>query len=247
MAKRSLLTAPAEIAPSGQELRTPFLWDGFRKAKKIWDDRIGTPVVQKSNWQRLAGAEAIIILVLVLVVVFRPERTVYYPYIVHVDKVTGEIRNVGLLPRQAQTPTQAMVEDVVRRVVFWVRSLPDSEIVWGQNMQEAKNYMTTPAYKMLGPFITQQKTRFAQGEVVQVTFGNMVAIAGHAGSYEVEWQEQSFSRQGMASPAINWHATVSIAVIPPKVIDPNKIQDLRNPVGIFIQDFHPAARGGEKK
>jgi type IV secretory pathway TrbF-like protein len=59
MPRKSALVAPAEIAPSGQQLDTPFL-----RARGEWDARTGALIAQKANWQRATVALTLAVLVL---------------------------------------------------------------------------------------------------------------------------------------------------------------------------------------
>lgn len=238
--RNGALTPPAEIAPSGQDIRTPFL-----RARQEWDERIGTAVVQKSNWQRLAVALTLAVVILCLAVAFLAGRVTVLPYVVEVGE-TGEIRSVGILPQQWQGQHTAPLEFVVRQWLVWVRTISSDPVVFAQNWEAARDFLSQKGWALLSDHVRQQHERMKRGETVQIKFGHMLPIAGHARSFEVEWDERAFSQQGYAIPESHhtWRAILKIAVYPPK--DVQALKEMRNPLGIFIEEVHWTERAREK-
>lgn len=234
MPSKNTLTAPAEIAPSGQEITTPFL-----RARQEWDERTGTLLQQKANWQRATAGLTLAVVVLAGVVAWLAGRVTVLPYIVEVAE-TGQIRTVGVLPQEWSGQDLAPVEFIVRQWLIWVRTLSTDPVVFGQNLEMARAFMTHKGWALLTEHTRQQYERQKRGETAQIKFGNMLPIAGHARSFEVEWEEKSYNQQGYEMAQQRWKAILKIAIFPPKEI--KGLKEIRNPLGVFIEEVHWAER-----
>ncbi len=234
MAHKNTLAAPAEIAPSGQQIATPFL-----RARQEWDERTGTLLKQKANWQRATGGLTLAVLVLTIVVAWLAGRVKVLPYIVEVAE-TGQIRTVGMLPQEWSGQDLAPVEFVVRQWLIWTRTLSTDPVVFAQHLEMTRDFMTHKGLALLADHFRQHYERQKRGETAQIKFGNMLPIAGHARSFEVEWEEKSYNQQGYEMANHQWHAILKIAIFPPK--DVKSLKEMRNPLGVFIEEVHWAER-----
>jgi type IV secretion system protein VirB5 len=239
VARKGTLTAPAEIAPSGQKIVTPFL-----RAKGEWDARTGALLVQKANWQRATVLLAGTVMLLAGAVVYLAGRVTVQAYVVEVAD-TGQIRTVGILPQEWQGQHTAPVEFVVRQWFGWVRTISTDPVVFAQHWEQAREFMTHKGWALLTEHARQQHQRMQRGETVQIRFGTMLPIAGHARSFEVEWEERAFNQQGFLIAERQWKAILKIAIYPPQ--DIATIKDMRNPLGIFIEEVFWAERTGRRE
>jgi type IV secretory pathway TrbF-like protein len=73
----------------------------------------------------------------------------------------------------------------------------------------------------------------------------MLPVAGHARSFEVEWEERAYNQQGYQTADQNWKAILKIAVLPPQ--DIQNLRELRNPLGIFIEEVQWSERVTERR
>ena len=222
------LTPPAEIAAAGQQLVTPFL-----RARQEWDQRTGTLLKQKSNWQRATAALTVAVVVQAAAVALVANQVTVKAYVVEVAE-TGQVRTVGILPQEWQGHTLAPVEFLVRQWLLWTRTISTDPVVFGQQWEQAREYMTAKGWAMLSAHLQQQHERMTQGETVQITFGNMLPVAGYARSFAVEWHEQRYGQQGFVLSNTQWKAILKIAILPPQNI--NDLRELRNPLGVFIEE-----------
>jgi type IV secretory pathway TrbF-like protein len=234
MNRNGALTAPAEIAPAGQQLRTPFL-----RARQAWDDRTGALLVQKANWQRATVALTVAVVVLCLAVAFLAGKVTVKAYVVEVAE-TGQIRSVGILPQAWTGQHLAPVEFVVRQWLLWTRTISTDPVVFAQHWEAARDFMTHKGWAMLTGHLRAQHTRMQRGETVQIQFGTMLPVAGHARSFEVEWREQAFNQQGYQLADTSWKAILKIAIFPPT--DLATLKEMRNPLGIFVEEVQWAER-----
>jgi type IV secretion system protein TrbF len=234
MRRTGALTAPAEIAPSGQHISTPFL-----RARQEWDDRTGTLLSQKANWQRATAALTVAVVVLALAVAFVANKVTVKAYVVEVAD-TGQVRTIGILPHEWQGQHLAPVEFVVRQWLIWARTISTDPVVFAQHWEEARDFMTQKCWAMLSAHIRSQEERMTRGETVQVKFGNMLPVAGHARSFEVEWHERSYNQQGYEVSNQQWKAILKIAIFPPQEVSTTK--EFRNPLGVFIEEVQWSER-----
>lgn len=237
--KHSGLTAPAEIAPAGQPLVTPFL-----RARQEWDARTGALLAQKANWQRATALLALAVIVLAVAVALVANNVTVKAYVVEVAE-TGQVRTVGILPHQWQGQNLAPVEFLVRQWLIWVRSLSTDPVVFAQQWEQAKDFMTSRCWAMLGEHIRHQQDRLNQGETAQIKFGNMLPVAGHARSFAVEWEERTYGQQGYELSHNQWKAILKIAIYPPT--DISTLKELRNPLGVFIEEVQWSERVTERR
>jgi type IV secretion system protein VirB5 len=234
MPRKSALVPPAEIAPSGQQLATPFL-----RAKGEWDARTGALLAQKANWQRATVALTLAVLVLSVTVILLAGRVTVKAYVVEVAE-TGQIRSVGILPQEWQGQHTAPVEFVVRQWLGWVRTISTDPVVFAQHWTQTREFMTHKGWALLTEHVRQQHDRMQRGETVQIRFGTMLPVAGHARSFEVEWEERSFNQQGYLMQAAQMKGILKIALYPPQEV--KSLQDMHNPLGIFIEEVQWAER-----
>jgi type IV secretion system protein TrbF len=238
MSKKNGFAPPAEMAPSGQDLLSPFL-----RAKQEWDKRTGTVLKQKANWQRYAGVLTLAVLVLGISNAWLAGRVTVLPYIVEVAE-TGQIRTVGMLPRAWDGQHGAPLEFVVREWLRWTRTLSSDPVVLGQNLEQAHGFMTATGWTELAGHFQQLKAQQARGETVEIIFGNMIPLPGDPRAFELEWREETFTQQGTVLTNQPWKATMSIAIFPPT--DASSLQQMRNPLGIFVREVHWGPRTGSQ-
>jgi type IV secretion system protein TrbF len=233
------LASPAAICPSGQNVSTPFLL-----AKQSFDAQVGQAIAQKANWQRIALALTVAVVALAGTTVFLAKNVTVKAYVVEVAE-TGQIRTVGILPQTWQGQNLAPLEFVVRQWLIWTRSISTDPVVFAQHWDQAKDFMTQACWMRLREHIQTQHTRMERGETAQVTFGSLLPVSGHARSFAVEWKEDWYTQQGLLDHSTQWHAILKIAIMPPT--DIANIKDLRNTLGIFIEEVQWTERVTDRK
>jgi type IV secretion system protein VirB5 len=84
------------------------------------------------------------------------------------------------------------------------------------------------------------KNPFARAttETVTVDIDSVVPQTDH--TWLVDWTEKSYNRDGSLKQTTHMRATVSYYLAPPET--PSEEQIRRNPLGIYISDFHWAKR-----
>lgn len=234
MSSTNGMVPAAEICPSGQELEIPFL-----RAKQAWDEREGAILHQKANWQRYALAAMLLCLMLGGVVVYLAGNVTVLPYVVEVAE-SGQIRTVGILPQVWRGHDTHHLAFVTREWLQWVRQIPSDQVAFVRQWEKAHQFMTRKARTTLEPFLKDQYARQQRGETVEITPGAFLPIAGHAQSYQVEWEERVYDPSGQVQSKTTWLALLHIVVYPPQVVQ--DAPAMHNPLGIFLESVQWAER-----
>jgi type IV secretory pathway TrbF-like protein len=137
------------------------------------------------------------------------------------------------------------VEFVVRQWLLWVRTISTDPVVFAQHLEQAKDFMTHKGWTLMTAHLRAQQDRLNKGETVQITFGTMLPVAGHARSFEVEWHEVAYNNAGYAIANTQWKAILKIAVYPQH--DLTSLKEMRNPLGVFIEEVHWGERVRERR
>jgi type IV secretory pathway TrbF-like protein len=174
-----------------------------------------------------------VVLVLAGLLVHTRHNTKVLAYVVEVAE-TGQVRSVGILPHVWKGDNPAVVHFFVREWLGWVRNLPTDSVVIHRQWEKAKDTMTKAAWQRVQPYLQTQSERHARKEVVQIEFGTITAIAGHAQSYDVEWRETSYGQDGSQLSAAPWKASVKVVIYPPTALKDGA--EFRNPLGMFVDD-----------
>ncbi len=115
--------------------RTPEPDTPYRRARQVWDDRVGQVAVSSRNVWALAMAEAGVILALTAALVWTTARGSVVPWVVQVDKL-GEAQAVA--PAAAgYRPSDPQVAFHLARFIEQVRAIPADPIVVRQNWLRA--------------------------------------------------------------------------------------------------------------
>ena len=77
------------------------------KAAAVWDRRVGSAVTQAYNWRRATILMGVACLVLAGGLVVQSLKTQVIPYVVTVDKSTGEVEKAGAFTGADYTPGEA--------------------------------------------------------------------------------------------------------------------------------------------
>lgn len=232
--KKKYVVAPAEIAPNGHSIETPFLL-----AQQLWDTRTGAVVAQRRTWQRTALAAIGAVVVLSGALAYTVGTKTIVPYVVEVGE-TGQVRNVGMLPTPWNGQHTAPVEFVVREWLQWVRTVSTDPVMLSHNWTRARQFMTVSGFQTLKSHFEEQKARLDRRETVSIEFSHMLAVPGKTRTFEAEWIETTYNAMGNVISTVEMKALLAIAVFPPT--DLQRLKELQNPLGIFVESPQFAER-----
>lgn len=203
------------------------------KAAAVWDRRVGSAVTQAYNWRRATILMGIACLVLAGGLVVQSLKTQVIPYVVTVDKNTGEVEKAGAFTGADYTPGEAEKKYFITKFVLNARSVVLDPVAQTNDQREAVAYLTTNAankYEMV-----------KQNEKFDDKFGNCTVtphivsiqkVPDSETSYQVRWTEEEYGIRSGDKKTRNMSGVFSYTMLP---VEGDALQV--NPLGLFITGF----------
>ena len=203
----------------------------YDRARKEWDDRIGT--VKKENYFLrvflliLAGA----IVILALVIASMSGRSDIEPWLVTVNE-KGLPINVIPMKDVVVTPSQLQVGANLGRLIQWTRGVPADAVVIRKNWVNAYHFLAgKAAAKMTGWSTKNPPMERFQDETVAIEIISILPISGS--TYQARWTETVTLSNGKELPAETWTGTFTV-----EQGEAEKVEQLMvNPLSIFVIDY----------
>ena len=207
----------------------------FMAARQEWDNRIGNAVVQAANWRRSSMALIALSSLLIVALVLQAQQQKVIPVVVGLDKKTGEPMVVGRADGEAFTPGDLEVKYFLSNFIRLVRSVPLDPIVIKQNWIRSYAFLTRESAKFLDES-TQNDPNSPLKQIGQQTVTiQPLSVVQNPGtsSYQVRWQETTYSKAGYKVDEYTMAGTFIIEIKPPE----SEQQISENPLGIFIKNY----------
>ena len=205
-----------------------------QRAEAVWDRRVGNAVTQAYNWRRATILFGCACVVLAGGLVVQSLKTQVIPYVVTVDKSTGEVEKAGAFVGQDYTPKEAEVKYFISNFIRNARSIQLDPVAQNQSQAMAQAFLTKNAASKYAA--VQQNEGYANkfGKVtVTVQIKTIQQIPDSESSYQVRWTEEEFGIQSGAKNIVNKSGIFTYTIIPVK----EEEQLLRNPLGLYISGF----------
>ena len=198
----------------------------YRRARQVWDDRVGQVAVTGRRVWALALTEAGVIAVLALALVWLASRGSVVPWVVEVDRY-GQARAVE--PAIANfRPTDALVAARLERFIDEVRSISSDPIVVRQNWLAAYDVTTIKGARALTAY-AQLNDPFVLVGKVQISVEVSSVIRASPDSFRVAWIERRYQDGALVSTE-RWSAILTLVTRPTR--DPARLK--KNPLCVFI-------------
>lgn len=210
------------------------------KERREWDEREGSKVIQASNWRKMAFSLLIICVALVGGIIYQSMKSQLVPYVVEVDKQTGQVLNAGVIKESNYTPQEAVIKYFVGKFLINSRSIPLDPVVYKEQLKTAYAYLTKDGAAKFDSEMKSTKTIDKFGhKTVQVNITSILPIddtnaADDGKHYQIHWQEEEFtigSGDKVVTPMSGIVTVKTIKVDDPKTLD-------TNPLGLYISDFN---------
>ncbi|ANT65592.1 MULTISPECIES: conjugal transfer protein TrbF [Prosthecochloris] len=215
--------------PEG-EVETP-----YKRARKEWDDRIGSSVIQAKNW-RLATFATLFFVAFpsLLGMIYMGAQPKAVPHIVEVMP-DGHVAYRGVAGKDwgAYTPSEASVKYHLSRFVNNTRMISSDKGVIKRNWLDAYNLLSSRAAKSLNDY-ARQRDPFLRSETerVGVQISSMVQISEQ--SWQIDWEETRRGKRGDLLGSESWRGIFRIIMQQPET----EHMLAANPIGLFIDEFH---------
>ena len=209
------------------------------QARATIDARIGSVVVQNYNWRRIA------IGLLVACIALSIGLTVQsiIPYVVTVDKATGEVEKAGAFVSQDYTPQEAEVRYFIGQFIQNARSIQLDPVQQEKMQGKAYAYLTQAAAQKYAAIQRNEgfKEKYAT-YTVQTKITGIKKIPDTE-SYHATWTEEEFNIASGKQDTKKYECVFAVTTIPPK----DEQTMLINPLGLYISDLNFSAEIGTKQ
>jgi len=206
--------------------RTPEPDTPYRRARQVWDDRVGQVAANSRNVWALAMAEAGVILALTGALVWTTAKGSVVPWVVQVDKL-GEAQAVA--PAAAgYRPADPQIAFHLARFIEQVRAIPADPVIVRQNWLRAYDFTTDRGALALNDY-ARASDPFTQVGKVQVAVDVSSVIRASPDSFRVAWTERRY-QDGALAATERWSAIVTVVLQPPR--DAERLK--KNPLGVFV-------------
>ncbi|ETR74022.1 MAG: Conjugal transfer protein [Candidatus Magnetoglobus multicellularis str. Araruama] len=177
-------------------------------------------------------ATIFVLCVTVLGMIYLANQSKIIPYIVEVD-TSGSVRLVGKAEQVDYQPKLETIKYFLSLFVTEIRSIPADPVLLKKHFLNAYNFVTSKGRNLLNEYARQYDPFTKQKEcVISVEISNVVKMSEI--SYQVQWIEQTFSKNGGMIEQNQYTGIFSITFSTPR--DESVLQT--NPLGLYIDFFN---------
>jgi len=212
--------------PSVHYGRTPAPETPYQKAAQVWDERIGSALVQARNWRLIAFGNLTLAAGLAAALVWQATRGTIVPWVVQVDKL-GEAQVVASANADYR-PTDAQIAWYLALFIEQVRSVGVDPIILRQNWLKAYDFVTDRGALALNDY-ARTNDPFAKIGKAQVAVDVSSVIRASPDSFRIAWVERRYENDALAATE-RWTAIVTVAIETPH--DADRLR--KNPLGVFV-------------
>jgi type IV secretory pathway TrbF-like protein len=224
-----LLSSPTNYKPES------FAESPYLRAKRDWDERIGTSVNQARNWRFLAVGLMFISLTLSGLSIVQVTQNKVIPMVITVNENSGEALVLGKAGESVYKPGEAQIRYFLIQFVKFVRSVPSDPIVIKNNWLQAYKFLRSEAALTLNLITNDDESgplKKIGEETVAIQPISVLYVEGSK-SYQARWSETVFDKNGDAIDTYTMTGLFTIESEPPTTEE----AVLVNPLGIFIKSF----------
>lgn len=211
----------------------------FRRARQVWDDRIGSARQSAFVWRTVGLIALLLAGMMGLALIWRSTAADVVPYVIEVDQ-EGTVRLVGTPETQDWDPGEGVQQYFLRQWIHDVRSVSTDRSVIREQLERAYDGVSGRAANLLdehveedNPFEMDDRTRTAEIDAV--------TRAGEEKSWRVEWVEKTRDAQGYL---VKEERRVGIFEL--ERIRPESVEDVEaNALGLFVEYFSWSTKESE--
>jgi type IV secretory pathway TrbF-like protein len=205
------------------------------KARREWDARLGTTVVQARSWRINSMVLASLLGASLVGNVYLGSQPKVVPHIIEVDAL-GEAtyRGPAGVAGASYTPNEPLIRYQLRHFIELTRTVSSDNVLLRKNWLDAYKMLTPSGNTLMTAWVVDNDPfKRAQRETTAVEILSAVPLS--AESWQIDWKESSWDKSGqvLAKPTI-WRAMLKIAMQTPK----SRQMMMDNPLGLFVEEFH---------
>ena len=207
----------------------------YLEAQREWDERFAFHARQARLAFIVAGAMAVLSLIMVAVVVWQATHRTYIPYVVAVDDLGRA--ELATTPKATDDWPPAVVRREVADMVGLMRSIPGDPTVLEDNMRRLLLFTlpgTAGHQKIRERGLSSTRSPFVLQDQITVRVEIKAANFQSGASWLVEWSETTRERGNGALVGINqYQGTFQLGQV--QQLSPEILAI--NPLGIFLADY----------
>jgi type IV secretion system protein VirB5 len=198
----------------------------YQSGRQVWDERMGSTLVQAYNWRLAFFGQLPLTVGLAAGLIWLAARGTITPWVVQVDKL-GQAQVVAPAIAGYQ-PSDPQIAFHLARFIEDVRVISADPIVVRQDWLRAYDFTTQAGALALNDY-ARTNDPFAQIGKVQVAVEVSSVIRASPSSFRVAWVERHYQDGNLASTE-HWSAILTVVVQTPHTADALR----KNPLGVFV-------------
>jgi type IV secretion system protein TrbF len=231
MSLRSMFSRPEKYNQA--RVRNPS--SPAERAEGVWDRRDGSAIVQAYNWRRISIGLIVVCIVLAGGLTVQSLKTRVIPYVVIVDKTTGEVEKAGAFVGKDYTPGEAEIKYFITKFIQNARNIGIDPIAYNTTQKQAASFLTKNAAQKYNKVLQDEGHDKKAGKVTVVThIVSVQKVPDSEASYQVRWTEEEVGIQSGEQTITPMSGIFSYTMLPVK----DEKQILVNPLGLYITDFN---------
>lgn len=203
----------------------------YDRAKREWDNRIGTARVQALHWRIVAILSLVGVIGLAAGLVHVSANKEVRTYVIELDAL-GQPARITLADDKYE-PESAQAGYFVGQLVTLVRARPLDPVVVRDNWKRAYGFLAGEAISTMNAYAAADPPiRAVDGRPLARTVSISNVLQKSKRTYQVRWLETSYVG-GVPQRPQNYTGLFEIEVMPPR----DEAEVFRNPLGIYIATF----------
>jgi type IV secretory pathway TrbF-like protein len=224
------------FAPPGSS-RSELALSPYTQARKEWDARMGSAVIQAKNWRLLSFAVTGLLFASLAGNVYLGKQPKAVPHIVDVDALGAPTYRGPAEALTAHfTPSEPLIRYQVRRFIELTRTVSSDNVLLRKYWVDVYKMLTTGGSTLLTDWVHEHEHNpFERAPKETNSIEILSAVPLSASSWQVDWRETTWTRNGQPSgKPIVWRALLQVVLHAPETAQ----QIVDNPLGVFIDEFH---------
>lgn len=205
----------------------------YISGRREWNERYGDYIKQASTWRLIAIIASAIAAISVLGVIYIGAQSKITPYVVQVDKLGRSVTSgpaEGISVNDERVITAALADCVSNFRTIWSDAKTQEKMIF-----EVYKYLkpgSAAEVKVNDSF--RKESPFSLIGSVERSIQIKDVIKVQENTWQVDWTEETRTKDGANSENSNYKAVINIAQTPPQSIE----EVYKNPLGIYITSFN---------
>lgn len=204
------------------------------KARAVWDERVGSVVTQSYNWRRIALILCGLCVAFGLGLLYLASMTKVIPYVVTVDKTTGEVHQAGAFVSNDYEPQEKEIRYFLVNFISNARTIQLDPIAQNRAQVKAYAYLTQNAARKYQDIqISEKYAEKVGNKTVSVNIVSVTKVPESSSSYQIRWTEEEYDIRTGGKDTSHMSGVFTYTMLPVESDE----QLLLNPLGLFISGF----------